>query len=140
MLLMPFVSGQLQKPLRMVSQWNQMEFAFPSEAERQSAIDNGNYVAGNSVLIDVDVDYTDVGTSRVFVTIPRFQAGVPMTLGVVKPEGTSGMPKVHPYPSYSWHSSPDAEHCDGIISVFRVAVSLQMLLFRKFFKCLAFAD
>jgi hypothetical protein len=127
MLLMPFVNGQVQKPLRMVSQWNQMEFAFPSDNERQSAIDNGNFVAGNSILIDVDVDYKDMG-SRVFVTIPRFQNGVPITLGVVKPEASSGLTKIHAYPSYSWHSSPDADHCDGIISVFRVAVSLYVVL------------
>jgi hypothetical protein len=57
MLLVPLINGQLPKPLRMVSQWNQMEFGFHSDAERQSAIDNGQYVIGNSIPIDMDVDY-----------------------------------------------------------------------------------
>jgi hypothetical protein len=62
--------------------------------------------------------------SRIFVTIPRFQTGVPITLGVVKGQTSTGVAIVYPYPEYSWQSSQDSENCEGhILSVFRIAVS-----------------
>lgn len=52
--------------------------------------------------------------SRVFVTITRFQEGVPVTLGYVKASTGS---LIHPYPDYSWQSG-----CSGITSVLRVVI------------------
>lgn len=80
---------------------------------------------GNGVPIDVDVDYRDIG-SRIFVTIPRFTTGIPVTFGVVSNAGATGGPIVQAYPDYSWHSS-HGQNCDGITSVFRVTV--------RFFSC-----
>lgn len=57
--------------------------------------------------------------SRIFVTIPRFSEGVPISLGYVKSPKTSCL--IQPYPDYSWHSSHGA-NCDGITSVVRVAI------------------
>lgn len=63
----------------------------------------------------------DQGMSRVFVTVPRLQAGVPITFGTVsRIYGTSG-PEIAPYPDYSWHES-HGQNCDGFTSVFRVAI------------------
>ena len=56
--------------------------------------------------------------TRIFVTIPRFSTGVPITLGTVAP--TFGA-LIQPYPDYSWHSSHGA-NCDGITSVLRIAI------------------
>ena len=57
--------------------------------------------------------------SRIFVTTPRFQPGVPVTLGYVQSQASSVL--IQPYPDYSWHSSNGA-NCDGLTSVFRVAI------------------
>lgn len=59
-----------------------------------------------------------VDRTRIFVTIPRFSPGVPITLGTVAPTQLS---LIEPYPSYSWHSSHGA-NCDGITSVLRIAI------------------
>lgn len=66
--------------------------------------------------------YQGPGQPRIFVTIPRFQLGVPITLGVLT--GTYGQngPKIAAFPSYAWQSSNGTD-CKGITSVFRIAVS-----------------
>ena len=61
----------------------------------------------------VIADYT-----RIFVTIPRFKVGVPVTLGTIAPIAGA---LIQPYPDYSWHSSHGA-NCDGITSVLRIAI------------------
>lgn len=57
-----------------------------------------------------------------FITLPRFQHGVPITLGVVSTSYATNLSVVHAYPSYSWQESHGA-NCDGITSVFRIFVS-----------------
>lgn len=63
-----------------------------------------------------------MGMSRVFVTIPRFQVGVPITLGVLTGRNGTNGPMIAAYPTYAWQSS-NGTNCNGITSVFRVAVS-----------------
>lgn len=115
--------GQNLRNLRVVAEWTQPEFGFPTEADRKSALDNRQYIPGNAVPIDMDVDYRERAPSRVFVTFPRFQDGVPITFGTLTNERRDGGPVVQPYPDYSWHSS-HGQDCDGLTSVFRVKVSI----------------
>lgn len=59
---------------------------------------------------------------RTFVTIPRFQTGIPYTLATITDQmGPSG-PVLKPYPSYRAHNV-NGDDCDQITSAFRVAVS-----------------
>lgn len=96
------------KNLKIVTEWSSLDYVFPRPDVKQAAIRNGFFVPGNGVPIDVDVDYQDNGPSRIFVTIPRFTAGIPVTLGYV-----AGQDKlIQPYPSYSWHKSHGRD-CDG---------------------------
>lgn len=113
---------QCQKDLKQVAVWMEMEYNFPSQADRDEAIASGKYISGNSLPIDVDVNYRGNGLpSRVFVTVPRFAVGVPVTLGTISSQGGRGGPLLDPYPNYSWHSS-HGQDCDGITSVFRVSI------------------
>lgn len=43
--------------LRVVRQWSEMQFVFPSEEAKQIATERRFYVPGNSVPIDVDVHH-----------------------------------------------------------------------------------
>jgi hypothetical protein len=54
--------------------------------------------------------------SRIFITMPRFTTGVPVTLGYIKHSTNI----IEPYPNYNWHSS-QGNDCDYMTSVFRVA-------------------
>lgn len=114
-------SNGLIQQLKNIADWKTLDFTFPSPDVRQMAIRNGNFVSGNCVPIDVDIDYQDSLPSRIFVTIPRFTTGIPVTLGHVHGMGYL----IQPYPAYSWHSS-HGNDCDGITSVFRIAVSFDV--------------
>lgn len=105
--------------LKIVAEWKSLDFVFPTPDVRQTAVRNGYFAQANCVPIDVDVDYQDDSPSRIFVTIPRFTRGIPVTLGYVS--GPRNL--IQPFPAYSWHSS-HGNDCDGITSVFRISVSI----------------
>lgn len=107
------------KNLKIVAEWSKLDYVFPRLDLRQSAIRNGQFIQGNGVPIDVDVDYRESSPSRIFVTIPRFTVGIPVTLGYIAGHGNL----IQPYPEYSWHSSHGRD-CDGITSVFRITVNI----------------
>ncbi|XP_011881014.1 PREDICTED: protein yellow-like [Vollenhovia emeryi] len=122
-LIIPFLllerCGSIEK-LKSIYSWKALEFAFPNEHARHLAIQEGRFIPGASVPIDVDFYHKAKHGSMVFITIPRIQNGVPVTLGYVtnnvSPEGN---PIIAPYPSWEWNR---LGHCDAITSVFRVQV------------------
>lgn len=75
--------------------------------------------------------FKDTGRSRLFVTVPRFQEGIPITLGVVSTSFATNESVIHAYPNYAWQESHGA-NCDGITSVFRVAVSFLYLFLLRY--------
>lgn len=105
--------------LKGIYSWKSLEFDFPNESAELAAIQSGNYIPGAPVPIDVDV-YNEGQGSKVFVTIPRFQHGVPVTLGYVTNKVSSdGNPIIAPYPNWRYNSMAN---CESIISVYRVQV------------------
>lgn len=118
------IQGERMKNLKLFAEWKDLEFAFPTQAHRQAAIGNGEYISGRGVPIDVDIDYRAHGLTRVFVTIPRFTTGIPVTLGVITPAEANGGPIIQPFPYYELQNMY-ARSCDGITSVFRVKVGLR---------------
>ncbi|XP_012269402.2 protein yellow-like isoform X2 [Athalia rosae] len=107
--------------LRAVYSWKALEFTFPNEQAREAAIAVGDFIPGSPMPIDVDTYLHDGRFGRrIFVTIPRFQKGVPVTLGFVTTEVTAdGNPKIAPYPNWNWQRSGD---CDGLTSVWRIEI------------------
>ncbi|XP_068631544.1 dopaminechrome tautomerase-like isoform X1 [Battus philenor] len=103
--------------LRVVRQWSELDYVFPNDEARQTAVEKQYYVPGNAVPIDVEVHHRrGMKGSRIFISIPRFDGGRPVTFGVVADDG-----RVQPYPDYSWHDNQGL-NCDGMTSVFRVAI------------------
>lgn len=47
--------------------------------------------------------------------------GIPITFGLLSNARGTGGPLLQPYPNYSWNSN-QGRNCDGLTSVFRVAV------------------
>lgn len=111
--------NSIQK-LQPLHSWKQLEFTFPSEHAKEQAIQEGHYIPGAPVPIDVDFYHKAKQGSVVFITIPRIQNGVPVTLGYVT-DGVSsqGNPLIAPYPNWEWNR---LGNCDAMTSVFRVQV------------------
>lgn len=121
-LVFAFVSVRAQKNMKIISQWKDIDYAFPSPLHRQQAIQNGLYITGRGVPLDMDVDYRDQGRSRIIVTLPRGRTGIPITLGFITFSDPIEGAIIKPYPNYESQSS-HGQNCSNITSVFRVAVS-----------------
>ncbi|XP_045478063.1 major royal jelly protein 2-like isoform X2 [Harmonia axyridis] len=106
-----------------IFEWTQVEYKYPNQEERQKDIDCENFIPGVPVIIDVDVAFNgDEKRRQYFVTTPRFQAGIPATLGKVTNEKIGSNNVIEPYPNWSWHRDPTKCLRDRLISVFRVEI------------------
>ncbi|XP_076243456.1 yellow-e3 isoform X2 [Calliopsis andreniformis] len=106
--------------LKIIYSWKSLEFAFPNEVAKFVAIKNGDFIPGAPLPIDVDV-YTGGTQPKVFISIPRFQNGVPVTLGYVTDQvSPEGNPIIAPYPNWSYNMLGTS--CDTIISVYRMQI------------------
>ncbi|KAL1452610.1 hypothetical protein WDU94_006824 [Cyamophila willieti] len=113
-------------------EWKSVDFTWPSSRIRDQAIQNGRYDPTKIAILDVDVyDPANHGhqnqtmaiktdLKRVFVTTPKFQAGIPVTLSTLSSKRASdGSPLLEPFPSWSSQNEKD---CDGLISVYRTQI------------------
>lgn len=69
--------------------------------------------------------YLDNGNNRIFVSVPRFQTGIPSTFNTVSNREYNKNPILKPYPSWEWHRNSETCHSNRLVSVFRVEVSLK---------------
>lgn len=67
-----------------------------------------------------DISIISITDGRTFVTIIR-ATGVPASVHTVSDHHGPSGPLLRPYPDWSWYNSGN---CDGITSVYRVAVSI----------------
>ncbi|XP_028134442.2 protein yellow isoform X1 [Diabrotica virgifera virgifera] len=92
--------------------WNVLDFAYPSETDRDIAIQNEDFIPKNNLPLGVEVY-----GNRIFVSMPKWKPGVPATLAVIPRVPKEPSPKLVPYPNWEWHTSGG---CESITSVFRV--------------------
>jgi hypothetical protein len=64
--------------LREVFSWRQLDFVFPDQKTRQAAIASGEYVQANNLPLGLEV-----WRDKLFITVPRWKAGVASTLNYV---------------------------------------------------------
>uniref|UniRef100_A0A6V7KAB5 Uncharacterized protein n=1 Tax=Bracon brevicornis TaxID=1563983 RepID=A0A6V7KAB5_9HYME len=80
-----------------VYHWQIVDVHWPSENAKSEAISANRYIAKNNVLAGIKV-----WKNQMFLTVPRWKAGVPVTLGVVPltAVGNNTSPKLKAYPSW----------------------------------------
>ncbi|XP_029671217.1 protein yellow-like [Formica exsecta] len=94
--------------------WSTIDFEFDSTEARDNAIFDGDYIAENNLPLGLDV-----WRDKVFITLPKWKTGIPVTLATVPKHSKKRNPKLRPYPNWQWHQS---ENCERLTSVFRVQV------------------
>ncbi|XP_046659965.1 protein yellow-like isoform X2 [Homalodisca vitripennis] len=122
LLLLPLlwlVHTSMAGRMEVLYSWSQVDFTFPSSALREVYLAGGHFIPKHNVIIDVDVWGGYQGIDRkIFVTMPKFKPGEPVTLATVTNKRRNHTTLLHPYPDWSWHQGD----CDGITSVFRTRV------------------
>lgn len=94
--------------------WGEIDFAYPTAESRQLATSTGKYIPKNNLPLGLSPH-----KERLFITLPRWKKGIPVTLATVSLNGHDRSPLLQPYPNWSWHSMGN---CNGMTSVFRVVV------------------
>lgn len=91
--------------LEIVYERNLLDFAWPSEAARASAIRDGTYIPKNNALAGIKV-----WRDWIFLTVPRWKKGVPATLNFIK-RTTNNSQLLQPFPTWQMQKIGD---CDAL--------------------------
>ncbi|XP_071448645.1 major royal jelly protein 1-like [Hetaerina americana] len=81
--------------------WKTLDYAWPSKESRDVALARGDYIPINNIIVGIKV-----WEDRLFISLPRWQPGVPSTLNWVSynfSEGFAGpplSPSLNPFPSW----------------------------------------
>lgn len=71
-----------QENLRILYEWTQLDYQFPSAEARQQALDTKAFIPLNNIPMGLEA-YGD----RLFVTVPRWRNGVPASLNYINLKG-----------------------------------------------------
>ncbi|KAK9680927.1 Major royal jelly protein [Popillia japonica] len=99
-------------PFKTWYRWKEIDFAFESDFDRISAIENGGFIPENNLPLGLEV-YKD----RLFISLPKWKPGVPASLTVLPKVPVKRSPLLVPYPNWNWHAPGS---CSRITSVFRM--------------------
>ncbi|EDW63659.1 protein yellow [Drosophila virilis] len=81
--------------------WTQLTFDWPSAETETEAKTSGHYIAENNLPLGVER-----WENKLFVTVPRWKAGVAATLNYIDLSTSEKSPKLHPYPSWEANKLP----------------------------------
>ncbi|KAJ8688050.1 hypothetical protein QAD02_023845 [Eretmocerus hayati] len=109
-LLLVAVVGQLET----IFQWRYIDYVWPSEAEKQQAIQSGDY----NVTEPMPMDFAVSQDKRVFISFSNI-FGVPARLAEVTSHTESSGPLLKPYPSWDWTNKSS---CDAILKPDRIEI------------------
>lgn len=91
------------EPFHVIFEWRSIDFEWPSEEERQYAGKHGDYIAANNFVTSVKF-----WKDKMYLTLPRWKDGVPVTLGVTSAEPVnSTAPKLEAFPNWSMQKLGD---------------------------------
>lgn len=92
------------EPFQVIFEWKSINFQWPSDEERQYASARGDYIAANNFLTTVKF-----WKDKMYLTIPRWKDGVPVTLGVTSARPVNGItaPKLEAFPSWAMQKLGD---------------------------------
>ncbi|XP_065334971.1 protein yellow-like isoform X2 [Cloeon dipterum] len=103
--LLGLSSGATAANFSPVFEWNELDFNWPSEASRTTALKDGTFKPEN-----IDPRFMAVHGSRIFLSLDDTYGGIPVTLGSLPTSGASSAPpKLTPFPSWDMHVKGDCD-------------------------------
>ncbi|KAL6254948.1 hypothetical protein P5V15_014290 [Pogonomyrmex californicus] len=105
LMLLAFLAVVLcYEPFQVIFEWKSIDFQWPSNKERQNALTNGDYIQANNFIVTVKF-----WKEKMYLTIPRWKDGVPVTLGVTWAKPVNGVtePKLEAFPNWSMQKLGD---------------------------------
>ncbi|XP_060522816.1 protein yellow-like [Cylas formicarius] len=103
---------ELTGPFKTWYRWKTLDLDYPSDEARSRAVAYDEFIPENNLPLGLET-YGD----RIFLSMPKWKPGVPVTLATVPRLAVEESPKLVPYPNWDWHSE---KTCDVITSVFRM--------------------
>ncbi|XP_072763194.1 dopaminechrome tautomerase-like [Anoplolepis gracilipes] len=102
------------EPFQVIFEWKSIDFQWPTDEERQNAVLHGDYIAANNFLSTVKF-----WKGKMYMTIPRWKDGVPVTLGVTsaKPMNGDTAPLLDPFPNWDMQKLGDCSAFQLVHSV-----------------------
>lgn len=117
------VVGAFSIQLQDVFEWQQLPFAWTDAEQEKNWTDNKHYIQENNLPLGID-KWND----KLFITVPRWKAGVASTLNYVSLDSKTKSPTLIPYPSWEANTLPatpeEGKTNPKLTSVFRVRVDV----------------
>ncbi|XP_044731122.1 protein yellow-like [Chrysoperla carnea] len=114
LLLSTYVANAVTK-LREKFLWNAVNFEYPDRQTWLHALSVGDFIPENNLPVGIEV-YNE----KLFVTVPRWRAGIPSTLNYVPIDSPDLSPRLIPYPNWQANKAGDCEN--GLTTVYRIKV------------------
>lgn len=77
--------------------WNQIDLEYPNQESKRSAIKSGEFIPLNNLPLGLEV-----WKDKMFLSLPQWRPGIPVTLTYVDLNSHSKSPVLKPYPSWNW--------------------------------------
>lgn len=112
-------SNEVNSNLSIALRWNTLHYDWPDEIQKTESLDNGTYIPKNNFLRRLRL-----WRDKMFVTIPRWKSGIPVTLAEIRADSANGSssPPLSAYPSWSLQQ---LNNCSALQSVHSVEVDEQ---------------
>ncbi|XP_055386524.1 L-dopachrome tautomerase yellow-f2 [Condylostylus longicornis] len=99
--LLAFFAITMAKKLEERFAWNVMEYDWPNSDVMEHYIKTGKYIKDNNLPLGLEV-----WGDKMFITVPRWKAGVASSLNYIDLNSKDKSPKLRPYPSWEANELP----------------------------------
>ncbi|KAI5698107.1 hypothetical protein M8J75_001743 [Diaphorina citri] len=99
---------------QVVFRWKIIDFVFRDNKQKVNLIRSNKFIPENNLPLGIGI-----WRSTIFLSFPKWKAGIPFTLASFNMNDPSESPILLPYPNWSYF---DDSNCNSLISVFRMSV------------------
>lgn len=104
LLLILVAATTCHEPFQVIFQWNTIDVVWPTEELQHFAVSHGDYIPANNFVSGIKF-----WKGKMYLTVPRWKEGVPVTLGVTSatPVNRVTAPKLEAFPNWEMQKVGD---------------------------------